>query len=225
MFRVRPIVIALAFASAMSTACDTARTVAPMDVAPAANTAAGAVQRLAWALNHRDVELIRGLLSDEFSFQTAGLDSAGNPARDTTLTRDSLLAVLRSLLGGRPGVPPPASVRLSLDADLVAFPDTRVGRDPRVHKTIRTSVDLVVVDSTAQHTFKASGHALFFLSRGDSATIPTELKALGAKADSTRWWIDQWEDETIGGGGANASLVTVKSPRAIFRFYRDRVKP
>ena len=201
MSRVRAVLAVLVLAGWMSSACDTARTVAPLDVAPVANTAVGAVQRLAWAFNHRDVEVVAGLLTDDFVFQSAGQDSAGNTARDSLVTRGVLLGALRTLFEGAPGIPRPSRVSLTFDANPVPFPDPRPGRDPDVHRSVRTSLDLVVVDSTAQGTREVTGHGVFFLTRGDSASIPAELKVRGVKPDSLAWWIDRWEDETIGGSG------------------------
>ena len=41
----------------------------------------------------------------------------------------------------------------------------------------------------------------------DSAAIPAELVSRGFKPDSLRWWIDRWEDETIGSGGMPAAAA------------------
>jgi hypothetical protein len=193
--------------------CDLGRSVAPppAEVAPAASTPARAVQQLAWAFDHQEVEVLRGLLSDDFLAVTAALDSAGNGARDSLSTRDGELARLLLLLEGPPR---PASVRLLFDANLIPFSDTRAGKDPRYHKTIRTSVDLVVVDSASQHTRYVSGHALFYLTRGDSASIPPDQVAMGVHPDSTRWWLTGWEDETVGAGGSAGSLATRPAPPA-----------
>ena len=119
-------------------------------------------------------------------------------------------------------------MRLSLDPNLLPYPDTRPGHDPRVHKTIRTSFDLVVVDSTSSHIFEATGQSLFFLTRGDSTATPADQVALGAHADSTRWWIDRWEDETIGtvgAGGAHANPAHHTTLWQVLRFYLDRLGP
>jgi hypothetical protein len=213
-------------AGLLVSACDMGRSVAPPPVAPAASTPAGAAERLAWAFNHSDAEIAAGLLPDDFEFATAGLDSAGNGARDTVLTRDTLLGALRSLLEGVPGVSSPARVTLNFDQNLVPFPDTRPGRDPRVHRAIRTSVDLRVFDPASQSTWEVSGHALFYLTRGDSAVIARDRVALGVHADSTRWWIDRWEDETIGsagGGGAHANPAGRWTLWQVLRFFLDRL--
>lgn len=159
----------------------------PIDQPPAASSSAGAVQRFAWAMNHKDPETIRGLLTDDFLFVSAGLDSAGNPGRighDRTWMSEALAALLDSS----------SSVSLVLDQNLIPFPDSRPGRDPRFHKQIRTSIQLTVRDST---NIDVGGNALFFVTRGDSAAIPRELVSQSVKADSTTWWIDRMEDETL----------------------------
>jgi hypothetical protein len=198
----------VALAALLATACNSTRSVIPEEFVPVASTPAGAVERLAWGFNNHSLDIVRALLSDDFVFQTAVLDSAGNTTSGGASSRDSLIAMLRSVLEGGPGVPRPASVRLSLDRNLVAFDDTRSGKAGKWHKTIRTTVDLVVVDSTTLRPFEATGHALFFLVRGDSASIPPEELAHGFGPDSTRWWIERWEDETIGVfGGARATAA------------------
>jgi hypothetical protein len=51
------------------------------------------------------------------------------------------------------------------------------------------------------NSVEVTGNALFFLTRGDSAQIPPELIARGLRPDSTRWWMDRMEDETLAGQG------------------------
>jgi len=38
----------------------------------------------------------------------------------------------------------------------------------------------------------------FHLVRGDSALLPQELLDRGARRDSTRWYVERWDDETVG---------------------------
>ena len=44
--------------------------------------------------------------------------------------------------------------------------------------------------------------ALFFVVRGDSARIPKDMVDRGFGPDKNRWYIERWEDQTVGGGGA-----------------------
>jgi hypothetical protein len=102
-----------------------------------------------------------------------------------------------------------------MDQNPISFPDTRPGKDPRWHKWVRTSVNLKVrIDSG--NTVEVTGNALFFVTRGDSAAIPAELRSRGAKPDSARWWIDRWEDETLSGTGAPSATNPTRN-NTLFR--------
>lgn len=182
-------------------ACDKAPT-APADRPPAADSPAGAVRAIEWAFNHRRLDVIAGLLPADFRFQTAGVDSAGNPTRDSLGLggREEFLAALRGLFEGTPTQPGAERVLLSFDRNLTEFPDTRPGKDPGVHRMIRTALDLKVALGDGS-VVEVTGNALLYSVRGDSAAIPPELAARGLRPDPGRWWLDRWEDETLTGAG------------------------
>ena len=180
------------------TGCATKTLAPPADTPPAASTASGAVKRLEWAINHRDPDMVHAMLTADFQFISAGTDSAGNATRDTVGSRSWLDVALGALLD------PANQVLLRFDVNPIAFPDSRPGKNPGWHRQVRTSVDLRVHDAWADTAFAVTGNALFFLIRGDSAQIPLELVNRGVKPDSTVWWFDRWEDETLGGAGARA---------------------
>ena len=90
-----------------------------------------------------------------------------------------------------------------MDANPISFADTRPGKDPKYHKQVRTSFDLSV--RTEGNLFEVSGNLLFFAVRGDSAAIPAELRARGVGPDSTRWWFERMDDETLSGGALPAA--------------------
>jgi len=182
------------------------------EAAPTASSPALAIRRFEWAVNHRDIDAFDDLFSDDFEFISAGTDSTG-PARTTWGGRDTVLAALRGLLIGSPGRPPAESITLFFDQNLIAFPDTRPGKVSRWHKQIRTSVDLKVRIDPG-NLVEVTGNALFFLTRGDSAEIPRDLRDRGFKPDSLRWWIDRWEDETLGGGIPALGSALARGPRA-----------
>src|SRR5438876_159101 len=120
---------------------------APVAMAPAATSASNAVRLVEWAINHRDVQALRGLLSDDAVFVAAGVDSAG-PTR-TAWPGARLLAALEGLLVGSSDHPPAQSVAIQLDRNLIDRPDTRLGKSAPVPRQVRTTVDLhVVVDPT-----------------------------------------------------------------------------
>ena len=172
-------------------------------VAPTPNSPQNAVKLFEWCWVNRGVDEYRELFTDDYVFISAGVDSAGNPDRNIQARRDDEVQTAENMFIGSAEKPPAEQITLLFDKNLVPFPDSRPGKDPKWHKQIRTSVDLKVRIDTG-NTVEVSGNALFFLTRGDSAAIPAELKARGFKPDSLRWWIDRWEDETLEGTAGQA---------------------
>jgi hypothetical protein len=191
------IAAALGMGTALAVGCST-KIVAPppVDEPPAASSPAGAVQRFAWGFNHKDVEVVRGLLTDDFQFISAGTDSAGNPSR-APHDRSWFLVALAALRDST------STVSFIVDQNLVPSPDTRAGKVSKYHVQIRTSVHASVRFTDPNGNVEITGNLLFFLTRGDSAAIPQELIDRGAKPDSTRWWLDRMEDETVAGAGVS----------------------
>ena len=165
---------------------------------PVANSPVNAIRLFEWGWNHRDLETIKSLLTDDFRFVFALGDSAGNAFRDDPFVRDDMLGCLERLFTGGGSMPPATSIQLVLDPTLRALPDSRPGMNPGWHKEIVTSVDLTI-KTAGDSEYRITGNARFFVVRGDSALIPQEL---GLEPDSTRWYIQQWNDETLTGAGA-----------------------
>lgn len=166
------------------------------------DSAVNAVRLLEWAVEHRDLERLRGLLTDDFLSGCAAADSAGNAFRGYVLTRiDDIESIRHLFVGG--GTPPPASeISLQFDRNLIPQADTRPGKDPATHQEIVTSMVLRI--ATREEDFQVTGAARFFLVRGDVALIPAELTERGVGADPGRWYIERWDDETVGSGVAAA---------------------
>jgi len=181
-------------------------------VAPSPTTPENAVRLFQWCWVNRGVEEYKELFTDDYTFQSATIDSAGNQSREVTRRNDEI-DVATNMFIGTVDKPPAQKITLDFDRNLVPFADQRPGKNPRWHKEVRTSVALnVTVDEG--NSYQVSGHALFFLTRGDSAAIPQELKDRGFKPDSLRWWIDRWEDETIEGAGLVARPLRAARPAA-----------
>jgi len=197
-------------------------TAPPAQTSPLSTSPAGAVERFAWALEHKDVVSIGRLLTNDVSWVRGGEDSTGR-AVQTLHDRAWLLAAIGSMLDGVPGRHAPSDVSLLLDHDLSVHDDSRPGRDARFHKQVRTTIDLKVRDGDGMAAFEATGTALLFLTRGDSASIPPDLVARGMRPDSTTWWIDRFEDETIASGFAGVG----KDPSLtrLLDFYYSRLTP
>lgn len=181
--------------------------------APSPTTPAEAIRLFAWCWVNRGVEEYKELFTDDYVFQSASLDSAGNGGRDIITRRQEEIETAENIFIGSAERPPASKITLNFDRNLVPFPDTRPGKNSTWHKTIRTSVDLKVEVGDGS-VLEVTGYALFYLTRGDSAAIPAELKARGFKPDSLRWWIDRWEDETLASEGAAARPARPGANRA-----------
>jgi len=169
-----------------------------------ADSPANVVRLFEWALEHRDLERLIGLFTDDFLFGCAVTDSAGNAFRGNTLTRADEIECIRHLLVGGGIRPPASSISLQFDQNLIAQPDTRPGKDPVTHQEIVTT--MVLRFATSEEDFQVTGVARFFLVRGDAAVFPAELADRGAIPDPGLWYIERWEDETVGSAGATARV-------------------
>jgi hypothetical protein len=177
--------------------------------APTPNSPQNAVKLFEWCWVNRGVDEYRELFTDDYVFISAGTDSAGNASRQIQARRDDEVQTAQNMFIGSADRPPAEQITLVFDQNLVPFPDSRPGKNPKWHKQIRTSVNLKVrIDSG--NTVEVTGNALFFLTRGDSAAIPQELINRGFKPDSLRWWIDRWEDETLAGPSVTAGLTSLR---------------
>ena len=167
---------------------------------PEPNTPQGVIRLFEWCWNNRDIALYKEIFTADFRFEFSLGDSAGNTFREHPVDRETELTIAQNLFVGGGAEPPASSIVLHLDPTLRPLSDSRPGKNPKWHKEIVTSVDLTI--NTEAQEFRIMGNARFFVVRGDSALIPKEL---GFKPDTTRWYIDQWNDETLTGlGGAVA---------------------
>jgi len=159
--------------------------------------------RLAWCWDNRDTAGLQDLFTDDYEFAFSVGDTS--TAHMSSLHRDDELRVSRHLFLEGSGFESVAtSIEFAIDPTLTDTPDSRPGRDPLRHREVLTAV-LVHVRSQSQE-FLVAGHARFFLVRGDSAGIPQALINGGTTPDSSRWWIERWEDETD--AGVSGSLST-----------------
>jgi hypothetical protein len=215
--------LAIALASLLLlSACNAARTVVPRSPAPLADSPQNAVRLLEYALNNRDVAAIASLLPEDATFETVATDSSGSLVHERW-TRADLLLALSNLLVGSPTAPPAMRITTNFERTLVPFPDTRPGMTPEVHRTIRTSLDLMVVAGDGSE-FNATGFALVYTTRGDSVRIPPEQTERGARPDAGRWWLSRWEDETLPSGGFGAKPMRSLTWGDLLRRYLGRTR-
>jgi len=164
---------------------------------PTPDTPSNTLRLLEWCYNNRAIAEYRELFTSDYRFQFGALDPYGNAYQDQNpWTREDELASATKLFQGSTDKQAAASITLALDPNFRVQRDPRPGKDPRWHKTIRTNVQLTILDVDQVRT-DVSGTSLFFLVRGDSALIPLELVDRGFGPDSTRWYIDRWEDESV----------------------------
>lgn len=163
---------------------------------PRPSSAVNVLRLFEWCWDHQRIDEYREIFTADYQFQFALVDSAGNPSRRPPLNREEDLETATNLFVRGTATEPPANrITLDFDNDLRALPDLRRGKDPRFHKEIVTTVLLRIYTDNVDYEVK--GHARFFMVRGDSALIPQELVEIGFTPDSTRWYIERWEDETI----------------------------
>jgi hypothetical protein len=167
--------------------------------APLPNSPSNAIRLFEWGWNRRDLGAFRKVLAGDFRFVFALGDSAGGQFHDDPIGRTEMLGILEHLFVGGGSVPPATSIVLAFDPTLLPLPDSRPGLDPEWHREIVTSVDLTI-KTEAGAEYHIEGNARFFVVRGDSAVIPADLAAKGIGHHSTRWYIQQWNDETLQGG-------------------------
>jgi hypothetical protein len=173
---------------------------------PAPNSPQGVIRLFEWCWKNRDISLYKEIFTADFHFYFANGDSAGNRFRDPWVTREEELNIARNLFVGGGSAPPASSIYLNLDPTLNPQPDSRPGKNRKWHQEILTSVDLTINVEGSNTPYRIMGNARFFVVRGDSALIPTDL---GFKSDSTRWYVDQWNDETLQGAGNAAQRAAV----------------
>ena len=179
---------------------------------PVPNTAANVVRLFEWCWKNRGIKEYEEIFTDDYRFQFALGDSAGNAYRDVPYTREDELRSATGLFVGTVDREPATDIQLDLDKTLIALGDDRPGKDPTWHRSIRTKVNLkVTIDrGGSPEVNEVNGHAKFYLVRGDSAAIPAEL-AGRFPPDANRWWIERWEDETLPAGGAAVAPVIESS--------------
>jgi len=178
----------------------------PADPHPSRSTPAGVVHRMEWDWQHLDAADYATLLTGDFRFVPAVGDSAGSGwSEGTPWNREIERLVAMRMFDPAPSAPPSVSdLVLNFDRTLISLPDTRPGKNPRWHRSIRTHVDLRVEMDVGGGDLDLQiivGNALFYLVRGDSARLTANQQWEGATNDSTQWWIERWEDETLEYGG------------------------
>ena len=165
---------------------------------PVPSTPAGVLRLLAWCYNNRNAVIYQELFTEDYRFVFNAQDSSGNQYTDATpwTRKDEINSATNLFEGGSESQSPASSIFLQFDNRFLVYPDTRRGKNGIWHKIITTTVLLNIRTADGNAT-DITGAAIFYLARGDSARIPQELKDRGFDRDSSRWYIERWEDETV----------------------------
>ena len=181
---------------------------------PAPASPEGVVRLVEWCWEHRDLDHYTQVFTDDYRFVFPSADSSGNAFPEHVLRREDELEAAHHLFEtGTSELPPARRIRVDLERDLLALPDSRPGRNATWHRVVRSRARLAV--ETGDRSYRASDALRFFLVRGDSALIPPELAAQGFVPDTGRWYLERWEEEnsdpglaTSGGPWRPASFAT-----------------
>jgi hypothetical protein len=180
---------------------------------PAPDSPVGIVDLFQWCWRNRAYDSYQELFTDNYRFEFATGDSAGNLYRDAPWTRTDELATAQHLfVTGTPSQPPASSITLDWTQDLSVDVDARPGKTDTTYHRLITAQVLLRVNLT-DGTQEVRGPVYFNVTRGDSAIIPPELIQRGFKPDSHRWYIERWVDGTLQSGAFAARPAPLESAR------------
>jgi hypothetical protein len=167
----------------------------PTDQPPNPNTPVNAMLLFQWALQHRDTAQYRSLFTADYVFEfMVGDTAATNHFGGTWGYGEERTSARHLLVEGSTGGSPAATLTIPFSMTLDDEPDPRPGKNPAWHRVVTAWFVLTIQkqDTTAD---QIHGGGNFYLVRGDSASLPTDLAGLGT---SGRWFIERWEDITGG---------------------------
>jgi hypothetical protein len=192
----------------------------PVPEPPLNSTPDGAIKRFVWACENKKITEFANLLTEDFTFEfSTATDPTLAQQFETGWFKQGVVTAARHLFEGYTdslGHVHPAASSISLTfARTLPVGDTE-GRDTTLFKVLATRLDgFVELPPVAPQTEPTryiidNNVARIFLVRGDAArdvsNNPTVLPPL--PADSTRWYIYRWLDETQALGGAPGAEPT-----------------
>ena len=189
---------------------------------PPNDTPQHAIQRLIGVYEQREYEEFAALLTGDFRFEFSELDPFLKqqwPEGWTAAEEES--AAWHLFRGGRTAFGADVDAATSVDLRFAStLPVGETGRDTTFFKALATPVDGEIFvpnryDPGNPTRFLIMGNShRFFLVRGDSA----QGLAAGQPADSTRWYIRRWRDESQQlGAPAGLKTSTWGSIKAAYR--------
>lgn len=210
-----PFVLAIALVALAGCATRSTGPQVTIEPAPDATSPIAAAQRLHWAFEHGDADMVAGLLTADFVFGAVLTGTDGIPRRQVYDRATTLLA-LRAMFEGVPGESTPATVSLEIDEPLVVRDDPRPGRSTTYHKIIFTPATLRIADARDGARVIVGGLG-FVLARGDAAAIPPDQPAI-----PSHWWIEQIEESVPVEVGTPSSTALPTQWGDLLALYADR---
>jgi hypothetical protein len=218
MSRNRIVALVLAGALALGAGCGTEPEPKPPAPQPTVETPESTIVHLIAAYEQRNLVKYRALFTGDFTFEFSNSadPTLANQWATGWFAADESLAAKHLFEGGTnlDGSYLPAASRV----DLTLFRQRPVGdtegRDTTLYKVLSTPVDLIVeIPPTPPYTEPTlfviiNNSHRFYLVRGDAAV---GLMA-GQPADTTRWYIWAWADETMGAYAASGALEGATVP-------------
>ncbi len=207
-------------------------TPAPPQPGPPNDTPENAIKRFVWAYENRKGPEYENMFTEDFTFEFSNLAdptlaqkySAGWFKTDEQISARNLFQGFSNEQGLY--TPAASSIDMTL-AQTNPINDTE-GRDSTKFKMLATRVDGIIIVPPSQGQTQETRYIIdnnnhrFYLARGDAQFDSTGrfITPAGERADSTRWYIYRWIDETaqpvaVGGlQSASAAVNRVSNPLA-----------
>ncbi len=183
----------------------------PPDTPPNPNTPVNAMLLMQWAIQHRDTTQYRTLFTSDYVFvfvagDTASTNHFGGPWGDGEERTSARHLFAEGSVNGAVAT----SITFPYSGTLIDEPDLRPGKNATWHRKV-TALFVLTVQKADHTSEQIVGGSTFFLVRGDSASVPSDLIAAGVQANSGRWFLERWQDET-GGVSPVLALHPAASP-------------
>jgi hypothetical protein len=222
--RVAAVACAILLAAALGCVTEPKPTPTPIAQAPLNDTPQGAILRFVWAVNHKDLDMLVDLLTEDFTFEfsTVTDPTLAQQYQNGWFKYDEVVAA-RHLFEGYTdslGHVHPAASKIEITlAKTLPVGDTE-GRDPTRFQVLATRLDAIVEFPPVPPETEPTRYVIdnnferIFLVRGDAALDASNNPTVppGLPADSTRWYIYRWFDETNALGAAPGAVPVPTKP-------------
>jgi len=186
--------------------------VPPAPDGPINDTPENTIARFIWAYENKKSQEYEGLFTGDFTFEFSNSADPllANQWSTGWFRNDEVLSARNLFQGGTNLAGEPQEAASSIDLILTRTQpvDDTEGRDPTKYKVLSTPVDALIVvppkppaTDPTQYVVTNNSHRLFLV-RGDAAASLAESQP----ADTTRWYIWSWKDETAGISAASGPL-------------------